>query len=94
MVDHDTIVPNASPKEIPAVPFPMVRDNAWLVFAIHAGKIEWHSSHETRDEAVEHLNHLRPDGSTDDVAENAFYPERDAIEFAFIVASPHFVSFV
>lgn len=64
---------------------------AHLVFAIDAGKIEWLASHETKDEAIEHLNNLRPDGTRSDWDD---MPTAAEYEFAFIIESSHFVSFV
>jgi hypothetical protein len=65
----------------------------YLVFAIDGGQIGWHSAHDTREKAIEHLNHLRPD-ETQDTTDNTEFTASDCIEFAFIVESPHFVSFV
>jgi hypothetical protein len=55
-----------------------------LVFAIEAGNIVWLSAHDTREEAIERLNELRPAGDKDEAK----------YEFAFTVESAHFVSFV
>lgn len=62
----------------------------YLVFAIDGGDLVWLASHDNRDDAVAHINELRPDGTRapDDETGAREY------EFAFIVQSPHFVSFV
>lgn len=73
----------------------MANGTQFLVFAIDAGNIQWHSAHDTRQEAVDVLNDLRPDG-TQGIHDDGdkMFTVNDCVEFAFIVESPHFVSFV
>lgn len=61
-----------------------------LVFAIESGELVWLAAHPTKEEAVAHINELRPDGTRD-----AEEPTGEArYEFAFTVESAHFASFV
>lgn len=60
----------------------------YLLFAIDAGEMKWLSAHETRDEAVEHLNWKAAERDRPDFNQN------DAYEFMFVVESAHFASFV
>jgi hypothetical protein len=64
-----------------------------LLFAIDAGRIQWRAAFDSREEAIDELNSLRPDGSSSDPARPAPLGN-EGIEFAFIAESPHFVSFV
>lgn len=75
-------------------------DGAFLLFVIDGGRIQWQASYTTREEAVAELTGLRPDGISSLHEQQVTFPAAAAplsgegIEFAFIVESPHFVSFV
>lgn len=72
----------------------MANGTQFLVFAIDAGDIKWMAAHDNREDAVAHINDLRPDGTRATENPNDEFTSNDCIEFAFIVESPHFVSFV
>lgn len=66
-------------------------DGVWLVFVIRQGETEWHAAYDTRQEAIDHINRVRPGGmDTDPDGEDIRAP----IEFAYVVQSPYFVSLV
>lgn len=65
----------------------------YLVFAIDGGEMVWLASHDTESDAIDHVNNLRPDGTKTDEPDTD-EPTGHEYEFAFIVKSPHFMSFV
>lgn len=54
-------------------------DDRWLVMVVKGGKLSWHAAYPTRDEAVRHISEELDHGS---------------IEFAFLVMTSDFASFV
>jgi hypothetical protein len=75
-----------------------VSKDAYLVFTIDMGKTTWHASFDHEEAAYEYLEGFRPDGSRSDPndpdSDDATFKASDTIEFAFVVKSPYFLSFV
>lgn len=65
--------------------------NTHCVFAIERGSLVWLAAYPTRQEAVDHVNSLRPDGSKDDDDGPGVAA---VLEFAFAIEVVHFASFV